>query len=145
MNKLQPKGFYECLLDYDSQSKGYIIYHDQKVFIKRNLQFIDKSQIAEEKNKQNKNSHDQTRKQIDVGNDERRKSERQTRPTKRSRGLNYDESKSDIALYLSEFNEFANEIQNDPLNIHEALSRNDKLEWIKVMNEEIQSLKSRNT
>ena len=80
-----------------------------------------------------------------MGNDERRKSERQTKPTKRSRGLNYDESESDIALYLSEFNEFANEIQNDPLNIHEALSRNDKLEWIKAMNEEIQSLKSRNT
>ena len=116
------------MLGYNSQSKGYIIYHDQKVFIERNLQFIDVSQIVGEKNKQNKNSHNQTREQTDVRNDKRRKSERQTRPTKRSRGLNYDESESDIALYLSEFNEFANEIQNDPLNIHEALSRNDKLE-----------------
>ena len=27
-NKLQPKGFYKRLLDYDSQNKKYIIYYD---------------------------------------------------------------------------------------------------------------------
>ena len=64
--------------------------------------------------------------------------------TKRARGLNYDEE-TNMSIYLSEFNEFANHLLDDPLTFNEAISRRDKDSWLTAMNDEIKSLQDHNT
>ena len=49
-----------------------------------------------------------------------RKSDRIKQPTKRARGLNYDEEMN-LAIYLTEFNTYNNEIQKDPTTFQEAI------------------------
>ena len=66
------------------------------------------------------------------------------RAQKRSIGLSYKDE-TNISMFLTEFNELNNQIQNDPLTYDEAINRNDRDCWIKAMNDEINSLEKHGT
>lgn len=164
-NKLQNKGIKGRWLSYDEESLGHRVYFNHKVHIDCNVQFIDstESRTAGENNilpnpnlfdDKEDNSSDYT---IDTDNDQDKDSVVNTPPnkqerrptrkkqiTKRARGLNYDEE-INLAVYLTEFNDFYCEILGDPTSFKEAITRQDKDKWFKAMKDEIDILTKRGT
>ena len=67
---------------------------------------------------------------------------REWRPTKWSRGLNFNEE-INIAIWLTEFNTFKNELDDDPLLFSEAMSYPDWKLWKDAIETEISNLKER--
>ena len=65
-------------------------------------------------------------------------------PSKHSKGLLYID-KTNIMIYLNEFNNLHTEIMADPLLYKEAISRNDCKLWNKAMNDKVQQLIHSNT
>ena len=173
-SKLDNRGIYARWLSIDEDSKGHRVYHSQKVSVERNVQFIDDSRLdssrtAGENNKINNNSKEITNQRIkenkqsntdasdairnNINEDqnrirnntnEPRRSTRNKTLTKRARGLNFDEE-TNIAIYISEFNEYLNEVLGDPVSLKEIYNRSDKWEWIKAIHAELTMLMKRRT
>ena len=81
---------------------------------------------------------------IDKTVEELHHSMREWRPTKWSRGLNFDEE-INITIWLTEFNTFKNELDNDPSSFSEAMSHPDWKLWKDAMETEISNLIERGT
>ena len=154
-------------MSYDEESLGYRVYFNHKVHIERNVQFIDSNEsrtAGENDIHPNSNLHDDKEdytsdyssntqdyqdKNYPIDNSssnkqENRRSIRKKQITKRARGLNYDEE-INMAIYLTEFNEFYCEILGDPTSFREAMTRKDRIKWIKAMKDEIDVLVKRGT
>ena len=168
-SKLDNRGINARWLGIDEDSKGHRIYHSQKISVERNVQFIEDSSIDSSRtagennnnknetsrNKENKQSNTNTSDQIRnnttkdkngnrTAQNEVRRSKRSKTLTKRARGLNFDEE-TNIALYISEFNEYLNEVLGDPQTLKEALSQKDKHKWIEAIHTELTTLMKRKT
>lgn len=161
--KLDNRGVIGRWLGLDNESKGNLVWINNKIQSERNLQFIagKPTRIEGEKISNKRPLNDEN--EPDNAEHETRKSTRPKIQTKRAQGLNYDEQSIDetkeikrkkglnykdeinMAIYLSEFNDFANEILDDPLTFGEAVNRIDKDLWIEAMNEEIRMLKKHHT
>ena len=61
--------------------------------------------------------------------------------TKWARGLNFDEDETtNIALFLTEFNEFNNKQVGDLTTYHDVTNRPNKVKWLQAMMDEINTL-----
>ena len=132
-NKLRPRGNYGHWISYADESKGHLIWTN-KVCTECNIQFLTArpSEIEGEETGEapvdnllsivddNASNIEDV---LDIENTpEPRWSKHKTQPTKRSRGLNFDE---DIVDAVTEFHAFKNSLDDDPLTYQEAMSRVD--------------------
>jgi hypothetical protein len=152
-NKLLNHGTLGRWLGYDDESKGHLIWHNNKVTVECNVQFYDGKPPQVEG--ENNNDNNQVPELLPSGSGsqeddsqyeepELRQSTREKHPTKRSRGLNYDDE-SDLAIYLSEFNDFKNILDHDPVTFRDTINRSDRRLWYDTMSEEIATLRQRGT
>jgi hypothetical protein len=157
-NKLAPKGKCSVWLGFDESSKGHYVYFSQRVGVERNLQFVDSSTRIEGEKEPNlepltpelqqeieENPHVEPIEINEPDSTGPRRSEQTPIPSRKSKGLMYNEVEQNITFYLTEFNaSYAIDV-GDPVNYKDVLNHPLKDDWLKSMKIEVDKLEQLGT
>lgn len=164
-SKLKAKGKRGVWLGFAEHSKGHYVYFGTRVGVERNLRFLDfTSQVEGELKNQNTTElipdtpptipssitqdTEPEPEPMDIDPETitetttLRRSTRVPVPSRKSRGLDYDEVDINIAFYLTEFNVYYADSVGDPITFQDVLNHPLKNEWFASMKAELDSLES---